>query len=30
MAMGGFDKVFDNVSVQFQTTEEVMGKVTSK
>lgn len=27
MAMGGFDKVFDNVSVQFQTTEEVMGKV---
>lgn len=27
MAMGGFDKVFDNVTVQFQTTEEVMGKV---
>lgn len=29
MAMGGFDKVFDNVSIQFQTTEEVMGKVAS-
>ncbi len=27
MAMTGFDKVFDNVSVQFSTVEEVMGKV---
>lgn len=27
MAMSGFDKVFDNVSVQFSTAEEVMGEV---
>ena len=28
MAMTGFDKVFDNVTVQFATASEVMGVVS--
>lgn len=30
MAMGGFDKVFDNVTVQFSTAEEVMATITDQ